>query len=830
MPELNIWANLKRSLSAVWQTYQGLGLVGGMAHATDLIRQLIILPFSLILPVNLIRYLWHFAMIFLGVFGIYFGLVKVVRFKPSTALISSLFYLLNFGTVQNFWAPLETFSAFWGFFPWLVFSLIDYLNSPTSPKLKRLLLINFLAIPAFYVQTIFIVYCLILLIIFFIHPKSFPVLIKIALINSFWLLPLAYFFFTNLNSPVAGIGNFMSNEETFLRNFVRGKLSDFILLRGYYFDFPKNEAYFMQPWRQFFDSQFITFLSLLLGLTIITGLIILLFKKTKYLFDKFILWTFLLSCIALLSQTPIFQQINQLIRQIPLIDQIFRSPFTKFITPTVFTFSVLLGFFINSIPQKLIKIGSIFIITCLIITASPAFKGYYFSPDVRKNIPQEYFDLFNFFKDKNPHARIANLPQGSFWGWTNYRFGVTGSGFIWYGLNQPVLDRAFDAWNLKNEQYYWELTTALQKNNPDYLNHIFEKYAIEYLVFDNNVYFPDDKIYNQIAVNTQETLFNMFQNQQLSQVAQFGQITIYQTLYTTVPFIINSPISIDPFNFYYFDPAFEQHRHYLNSQSPYLTYPFTNLFTNRLPSDQNFSITTDDQSLILTSQNHSFNFPKDQTTNLQFNISLPNNNSSLVVYNFPQAQLNLDYLVEVNYRHLSGLPTQITAVSENTRHKYFDTKLTKSLTDTTSWFIIPAHQSENFQPGINIILNTSPIKEFTSQNQINYVKMYPFNLTSLINQSFTLNHQTTNNNYLIYPQSYSPHWLAFYFDGLTPVFLKNHTLANNWSNAWELPSTPEFNHPNPPKIHFFFWPQLFEYFGLIITVTTILSALKKSKS
>ena len=77
MPELDIWINLKRSFLSVWQTYQGLGLVGGMAHATDLIRQLILLPFTLILPINLIRYLWHFAMIFLGTFDFYFGLIKV---------------------------------------------------------------------------------------------------------------------------------------------------------------------------------------------------------------------------------------------------------------------------------------------------------------------------------------------------------------------------------------------------------------------------------------------------------------------------------------------------------------------------------------------------------------------------------------------------------------------------------------------------------------------------------------------------------------------------------------------------------------------------------
>ena len=825
MPELDIWINLKRSFLSVWQTYQGLGLVGGMAHATDLIRQLILLPFTLILPINLIRYLWHFAMIFLGTFGVYFGLIKVASFKKSTAFVASLFYLLNFGSIQNFWAPLETFSAFWGFFPWLIFNLIDYLNSPTTSKLYKLLILNLFAIPAFYVQTIFIVYCLVLGLIFLLHPKSFPVLIKIALVNSFWLLPLAYFFFTNLNNPTAGIGNFMSNEETFLRNFARGKISDFLLLRGYYFDFPKNEAYFMQPWRQHFDLPLVTPLAFIFGLLVIAGLIILILKPHKKLFDKLILSLFFLSCLTLLSQTPVFQQLNQFIRQFSLIDQIFRSPFTKFVTPTVFTFSVLLSFLIESFSSKIKPLISTLTIVCLIVISFPSFTGHYFSPDVRKNIPSEYFQLFAFFKDKNPYARIANLPQGSFWGWTNYRFGITGSGFIWYGLQQPVLDRAFDAWNLKNEQYYWQLTTALQKNDPNILNQIFNKYAIEYVIYDNNVYFPDDQIYNQIAINTQETLFDMSQNQQLQKVAQFGQITVYQTNYPTKPFVVNKPVSILPFDFSYSDPAFDRHQHYLNSSPANFDYPFIDLFTNRLPSHQNFSVLTNNQSITLTSRQYSYTFNKDQAANLKFNLSLPNQNSSLLVYNFPQAQLNLDYLIEVNHRHISGLPVQITAVSENTRHKYFDTKLSKSITDTTDWFIIPAHQIDNFQPGINIILNLSPIKEITSKNQINYVKIYPFSLDSLLNQSVSLNSNFTNQSYLFYHQSYSPHWLAVYFQGLRPIFLTHHTLADNWANAWQLPPNLDIN-----RVHFIFWPQIFQHLGSIITLSTLFLAFKKSKS
>jgi len=821
MPELNIWLNLKRSFSAVWQTYQGLGLVGGMAHSTDLIRQLVLLPFTLFLPTNLIRYLWHFAMIFLGTFGIYFGLTKTVKFKKSSVFIASLFYLLSFGSVQNFYAPLETFSTFWGFFPWLIFSLINYLHHPNRKNLVKLLLINLLAIPSFYVQTIFIVYFFILLIILIIQPKSFSALFKIGLINSFWLLPLIYFLITNLNGPANGFGNLMSNDETFLRNNYRGGILDFLLLRGYYYDFPKNDGFLMESWRNYFSSPVPITLGITLGLSAFAGFIILIFKKNKQLFEKFIIGLFILSAITLLSQVPPFTQINSLLRQIPLINQIFRSPFTKFITPAIFSFACLIAFLIEKIPSKFQKYFSIFTFITIIIFSFPSFNGNYISPDMRKNIPQEYFQLINFFKNQDPNGRIANLPQGSFWGWTNYRFDISGSGFLWYGIEQPILDRAFDVWSLKNEQYYWELSQALQKNNSSELNKIFQKYAIKYIVFDNNIFFPDEKIYNNIAITTKEKLDNIVS---LQKIGQFGQITVYQTVFTSQKYLVNNPVSVNKFDFYYSDPAFSEFSNYVTTNQPNYNYPFINLFTNRLVSEQKFSITKNKQSIIIQNNNQSKTFNLDNSTKTEYTIGLPTNNSSLTVYNFPKAKLNQDYLVEVNYKYISGLPAKISAVSANSRHKYFETKLEKSNTNTTAWFIIPSYETDDFQSGINILFDTSPLKQTPSQNQINSVKIYPFDLNSLINQKEekTLPNQS---KYIFYPQAYSTGWLAFYFDKSIPVFLKNHVLANNWANAWELPTNKNLTETD---IHIIFWPQIFEYFGLIITVTTLILVFKKS--
>jgi len=915
MPELNIWLNLKRSFLAVWQEYQGLGLVGGMAHATDLIRQLILLPFTLILPLNLIRYLWHFAMLFLGTFGIYFGLQRMGRSRPSPSwrlfsLAASLFYLLNFGTIQYFWNPLETFSTFWGFFPWLIFSLWNYLSvwnsrdcsllRDRSLQLKKLIFWNILAIPAFYVQTLFIVYLICLFLILFAHfisvvragnkpvraGRDLPLLIYIKifliifLINSFWLLPQIYFLSGNLQHPVNGIGNFMSNDDTFARNLARGNLSDFLLLRGYYYDFPDNSGQLMSPWIAHFSNQYFLIPGFLLAFFVIIGLISLFKKlrKTQYLSLFFI---FLLSATTLLSAVPPFSYLNQIFRQLPLVNQIFRSPWTKFLVPAAFSFSLLAAFGLQALSRLLASLKysrriqilpSLFFISLLLVFSYPAFKGNFINPKMRQTIPAAYFNLQTYFQNQSPSARIINLPQGSFWGWTNYRWGYTGSGFLWYLLPQPILDRAFDAWNLKNEQYYWQLSTAIQQKDSDLLKNILDQYQIEYVVFDQSIYFPDDKIFSKNALSTQQLLET---TPGLSLANQFDHISVYRFQNPTAPFVTTSPITIKPFSFTYHDPAFDLFGDYLNNQNSPYSFPFTSLFTNRLQSEHDFEVKTLENDLQISSGNSTFLIPKNDSLNHQVNSSLikppfqteilENNQKyyrlqsqgqqHLFVLNFPSASLSRSYLAKIDHRHLSGLPLEISIVSENIQNKYTLTILPNQQDWQSSWFILPARQGDDFDSGINFIFNNKSVNSQITQNEVKSVSLYPFPYFSLLRQNNLpsnttkpvrtylnfQNHlfyykidlpQSANNQHLVLPQSFDRGWLAFYFSSSKIHFLKNHTLTNNWANSWEIsndgteqqsrlfPSSS--SRAFPSNIYIIFWPQILQFIGLGLLICTII--------
>ena len=93
-------------------------------------------------------------------------------------------------------------------------------------------------------------------------------------------------------------------------------------------------------------------------------------------------------------------------------------------------------------------------IIALLAYSLPSFQGNFLYKRTRLTIPKDYFQLFTFLSSQDTKSRILNLPQGG-QGWTPYNWGYSGSGFLWYGIEQPILDRAFDVWSNFNENYYW---------------------------------------------------------------------------------------------------------------------------------------------------------------------------------------------------------------------------------------------------------------------------------------------------------------------------------------------------------------------------------------
>ncbi len=678
-PEFDFGLNIKRSIFAVWQEYQGLGLLGGMAHSTDLLRQIFLFILSLFLPNDSLRYIWTFLMLFTGSVGSYFLIKYVLNFRTLRKLgepenqtrqtvrhsdspaseysefsgkenanklipfLGASFYLLNLATIQMFYVPFESFIGFFGFLPWVLLSSIIFFRKPVKKNLLFLVLILLIATPAWYLQTVFIVFIIALSIILLpsllnnFKPGSIIKLVKlygiIFLVNSFWLLPATYFTLTNSDVNLNSKINQMATETIFLQNKEFGTLPDVMLLKGFMFkgvdpNAQGNITYMLKPWSDHLNNPFVAVAGLLLFAVVFIGFIKAIRTKNPALQGFALLFIF--SFIALAVDTPPFSFINSLLRNnIRVLNQIFRFPFTKFATLASLVYAILFAVGIQTVVKKLElriknqelrfsnrKYPFLLLTSCfllLIIFALPVFQGHLFYDKERVIIPTEYKQLFAFFKSKDPNTRIANFPQSNFWGWSFYNWlsspnqgrpggDYGGSGFLWYGIKQPILDRAFDVWSTNNENYYFEITQALYSKNNALFEKVLNKYQINWLLVDKNIF--DSSSSKALFIPELEEL--LANSSLAKKEASFGKLQVYKINLTDKPknyvyMTKNLPV-VNEYKWNNFDQAYFDNGNYISrngqeAKSNSQTYPFRSLFTLKTQNEKEFEIKEEPASI-----------------------------------------------------------------------------------------------------------------------------------------------------------------------------------------------------------------------------------------
>lgn len=611
-PEFNPGMNIQRSIFAVWQEYQGLGLLGGMGHASDLVHQIVVLLLSFLLPINLIRYLWTFLMLFLGSLGAYFFTKKILKKSNSISLIAGVFYLLNLATAQAFYTPWESFSTFFAALPWLLLTSLNFFEHRSKKNALILFLTLLLSTPAAYIPTIylsFIFTLLIMAIVIGIGKKHlFRNLTKLGififLVNAFWAIPFAYFTLTNSKTVVDAKINQMATETIFLQNKEFGNISDVMLLKGFWFnDVDPNKAgnftYLLSPWRSYFANFHTDLIGFVLFAVIILGLIKAF--KSKKRTELSIAILFIFSFVMLSTNTPPFSWIDEVFRKIPLFEQAFRFPFTKFSTVTSFAYALLFALGIELIAEKLGKRSLYFLLPIsyilIAIFTFPMFDGHILYDKERLEIPKEYFQLFDYFKGQDQNARIANFPQYQFWGWNFYSWGYGGSGFLWYGIHQPILDRAFDVWGADNENYYFELSSALYAKDSRRFLGILNKYQVNFLLVDKNVINPSSPK-SLFYSETQDLISHI---PQITKVKSFGKIDVYKVNLSSKEksfvFMASNLPSSNSYKWGDFDQAYLDLGNYVSVNSSQIgnsaqsaVYPFRSLFSDKEVNQQEFNI------------------------------------------------------------------------------------------------------------------------------------------------------------------------------------------------------------------------------------------------
>jgi len=332
--------------------------------------------------------------------------------------------------------------------------------------------------------------------------RIFIVAIIVFITNSFWMIPFTNFYLNNgSNTVIDAKINQMASEDSYNLNRARGSFSNVSQLKGFWFDnldyrqATDSYDYMMKEWNTHLNVPIITILGYLFFIVIILGVIYSFIIKFKYRYSLLVIFIF--SLIMLFNSNPPNGFIFDFLRNhIPVFREAVRFPFTKISPLATVIYAIYFGFgsltifkFVNNFFKiNILDLQIPFTIVSLIIFCLPMFSGNLIYKELKLKIPQEYFDMFKWFEDKPANPRIADLPQYTFWGWNTYDWGYRGSGFLWYGLKQPVLDRAFDTFSNENEEYYNELSTAIYGSNTnDSLDKVAKKYNIGWFLYDKHI-------------------------------------------------------------------------------------------------------------------------------------------------------------------------------------------------------------------------------------------------------------------------------------------------------------------------------------------------------
>jgi hypothetical protein len=313
-------------------------------------------------------------------------------------------------------------------------------------------------------------------------------------VNLFWILPNIYFILTRgievSNSKIHSL----FSDQAYLSNLSFGNLSDLSLLKNYLFIWQiwNGDKFvpLLDSWIKNLDSGIVLFGYIIFALAIF-GIGLSLVRKEKKLYS-FIIIFFLCSIFISSSNSFVGSIIDFLRENVPFLKEALRFPFNKFSTLFSFSISIFLAYFtlvlFSYVKRESLKITSvIFFVLLSIVYYLPAFKGELLNPLMRINFNKDYFEVFNYLKNEPDFGRIADLPIHSVYGWSYYGFGYQGAGFLWFGIDKPILNREFDRWNVKNEDYFNEMSFAIYNNDSRKVERVLNKYQIRWLLLDKNI-------------------------------------------------------------------------------------------------------------------------------------------------------------------------------------------------------------------------------------------------------------------------------------------------------------------------------------------------------
>lgn len=624
-PEFNLKLYTERVFFGAWQEHQGLGAPAAQAHAAELPRLPLLWLLSSILPQSVVRYAFFFLMYIGGAISTYV-FIRYTWFKSKkkvlyswAAMLGGLFYLLNLGTLQQFYVPLEMFAVHFATLGFILWSIERCVSKPSLKNYFLFFIFQILSAPSAHTATLFYVYMVMVGIftLFLVLTRnryklkpSLPHFIVLALLvlaaHFYWIAPnLYYILFHNDYVSLAKISRNFS-PEAFWQNQAFGQVWNVIIVKNFLFNwkdynFATNTFVdLFDEWRSHLTGSFglvaLYFSSViaLVGIPLSSSTV----RKSTMLS---VLVTAAVAFFFLVNLNPPFTPLYAVLLRSELLHEALRFPFTKFSIVFIFTLSVFLAqtcaYILQYVDKKTFKakfLVSFVYIACvagaIVYGNKPALEGSLISPNMKVVYPSAYQELFTWFTTQPREKRIVKLPITTYWGWIYQSWptastnqGYQGAGFTWFGIPQPTLDREFDRWVNTNEFFYHELSSAAaRKNEAEYLN-VLKKYNVSYLLLDAS------------SLNTgQSNLYQDFQDSEkwleglpLQRVWQKDFLSVYALRNTEqahsfieAPQVYTS-VQADTQQVR-FDPVYNDVGSYISE--PGLLYPFAQLWRESTPN------------------------------------------------------------------------------------------------------------------------------------------------------------------------------------------------------------------------------------------------------
>lgn len=538
-PEFNFSRNIASMASGVWREDQGLGTIAAHSHMSDLPRVLSLYALSLIFPLQTLKYIYVFGCLLLGPLGIYFFLKDVLRQEDETfsaraaSFVGALFYLFNLGTVQHFYSVFEMFAVQYAALGWLFLLATRIFMRGDKKNYALFFAASLLATPMAYASLLWFAYAaalgLYLLTLWLQHRQLlyFKRLILIGLIsllvNAFWLLPNLYFIISGAsNIPNQSHINQLFSPEAFLHNQAYGNFKDLGLLKNFLFNWLEYTDGSFQPllavWMKHLQDPLVLVIGYASFAAIGLGALLTLIKRNN---AKAIacLPVLFLGVFMLINQNPPFTHIFVWLRtHLSLFEEGLRFPFTKFSLIYMLAATVCLAvslqalFRLKVLPRlkkpltwSLLGVLSL----ALLLFGAPMFGGQLINPRMRNDIPEAYFSFFTWAQTQPPQTRIAVMPVQTLFGWEHFTWGYEGSGFVWFGIEQPVLVRDFDRWSPYNETFYNQLSTAVYANDLSAFIQTLTQYQVGFILLDEHITSPGQSTEILRLSQTQKLLAQM---------------------------------------------------------------------------------------------------------------------------------------------------------------------------------------------------------------------------------------------------------------------------------------------------------------------------------